>query len=121
MFGYALFAIVVLIQPTAQMLEKYGVSQIGQINNLHDLFSLPTVTKILTSPYIMSGITLSAIGLFLWLAVLSHFKLNHVYPFGAVSYIILVVLAYLFLGETITLVKGLGVCVIVAGCILINL
>lgn len=121
MFGYVLFAIVVIIQPIAQMLEKHGITQVGQINGLADLFAWSTITKIVTNPYIMGGVVLSGVGLFLWLAVLSHFKLNHIYPFGAVSYIVLCILAFFFLGESITIIKGVGICVIVAGCVLINL
>ena len=121
MFGYALFAIVVIIQPIAQLLEKYGITQIGTINSVNDLFNLHTIKQIVTSPYIMGGVALSACGLFLWIAVLSHFKLNHIYPFGAISYIVLAILAFFFLHEPITVMRGIGICVIVAGCVLINL
>lgn len=121
MFGYVLFACVVIIQPIAQLLEKHGINQIGTINSVHDLFNLHTINKIITSPWIVGGVALSAVGLFLWIAVLSHFKLNHIYPFGAVSYIVLAILAFFFLHEPITVTRGIGICVIVAGCVLINL
>jgi len=120
-FGYILFAIMVVIQPIAQLLEKYGIGQLGPIEGFSSLFSLHTIGKIITNPFIVSGVALSAIGLFFWLAVLSHFKLNYIYPFGAISSIVLLVVAYFFLGESITLVKSIGVAVIVAGCILINI
>ena len=120
-FGYILFAIMVVIQPIAQLLEKHGIGQIGQIEGFSSLLSLHTIGKIVTNPFIVSGVALSALGLFFWLAVLSHFKLNYIYPFGAISYIILLALAFFFLGESITIVKTIGVIVIVAGCILINL
>jgi len=120
-FGYILFAIMIVIQPIAQLLEKHGIGQIGLIEGFSSLFSFHTIGRIITNPFIVSGAILSAIGLLFWLAVLSHFKLNYIYPFGAISYIVLLALAYFFLGETITAVRAIGVVVIVAGCILINL
>lgn len=119
-FGFALFIFVILLQSVAQILEKYGMMQMGQITNTGQLFSIPTILKIVTNPYIIGGVALSAMGLFLWLGVLSNLKVSYIYPFGAISYILLAVLAHFILKESITPIHGVGICVIVLGCYLIN-
>ena len=119
-FSLILFACVILLQSSAQILEKYGMTQIGQISNAGQLFNIHMILRIVTNPYILGGVTLSAVGLLLWLGVLSNLKVSYIYPFGAISYIVLALLAHFVLKEGITEIRWIGICVIVLGCYLIN-
>lgn len=114
---YVLFALVVILQPLAQILEKHGMTQIGRIDRL-DLSLIP---KLLFNPYVVSGVSLSVVGLGLWLVLLSRANVSYLYPFGAVSYIILAILANRLLGEPLGFTQGLGIGVIVVGAILLNI
>ena len=120
-FGYIMFAIMILLQPVAQILEKHGIDMVGVISGVGgDNGLISKFWTIVTNPYILGGVTLSAIGLFCWLVALSHFKVSYLYPFGAVSYIVLALLSMAFLGETISLIKWAGIIVIVIGAVLLN-
>jgi uncharacterized membrane protein len=114
---YILFALVVILQPVAQILEKYGMSQIGRIESVN----LSLVPKLLFNPFVVGGVALSFVGLAIWLVLLSRANVSYLYPFGAVSYIILAILANRLLGEPLGFTQGLGIGVIVVGAILLNI
>lgn len=119
-FGLILFACVVLLHSIGQTLEKYGMTQVGQIGDINQLLSFHTALRVFTNPYVLGGIALSAIGLMLWLGVLSNLNVSYIYPFGAISYIILAVLAYFILKEDITATRWTGIIIVIIGCYLIN-
>ena len=119
-FGYILFAATVLLQSISQILEKKGISQLGQINGVSDYLSISFLTKAITNPCLLSGVIISAIGLICWLGALSQFKVSYLYSFGAISYMLVAVLAWGLLGESLSLTRWVGIIVIVAGCALIN-
>lgn len=114
---YILFAIVVLIQPMAQILEKHGMNQIGQINGVNLLL----ISKLISNPFVVSGVGLSTVSLILWLSILSRGNVSYFYPFGSISYIILALFSVLLLGEHLSMQQVFGIAVIVFGSILINI
>ena len=113
---YFLFAIVVVLQAVAQILERFGMKQIGSVTFLNGA----AILDIITNPFVVSGVLLSASGLLLWLAVLSRLNVSFIYPFGAVAYILVALMAFFFLNESITVMKWVGICVIIIGCVLLN-
>jgi uncharacterized membrane protein len=119
--GLIAFACTLILQPIAQILEKKGMSQIGDIANVKAIFSIRTIGRIITNPYIVSGVAVAVISLFLWLIALSKLKVSYIFPLGAIAYIVLVVLAHFILHEQLTLIKYIGVAVIILGAYLINL
>lgn len=118
--AYVMFALVIVIQPVAQILEKKGLSQIGAIESFGKLFSFETIFKLATNPYIVAGVCLSVVGLLMWLGALSNFRVSYLFPFGSLSYIVLALLAVAILKESVSVVNWAGICLIVAGCFLIN-
>lgn len=119
-FGLILFTVCVILQPIVQILQKQGMKQVGQITNLEQLLSLGTLWKMVTNPYIIVGICLAITILILWLGALSTLNVSHIYPFGSIAYIILALLAVVFLKEDITATHWAGIVVIALGCYLIN-
>jgi len=119
-FGISLFIANVLLQSIGMILEKKGMSQFGTVNGFGHYFSLPTIVKLITNPYIMAGVAVSAFGMFTWLGALSKFKVNYLYPLGSVSYIIVALLALVFLGESVSAWRWGGIVVIIVGCVMLN-
>ncbi len=120
-FGLVLFAICVVLLSVGQLLEKAGMQQVGQINSFSQLTSLDTILRIFTNPYVLGGIALSVIGLFLWLGALSTLRVSYILPLGGgLLYILVGLLAFFILKEEITLTHWIGIGVIIAGCYLIN-
>ena len=55
----------------------------------------------------------------LWMYILKHHPLSMAYPMASMSYVIALVLAILFLHETIAWNRWLGVALIMVGCIFV--
>ena len=72
-------------------------------------------------PYFIAAGTLYAFASFLWVIALSRIDLSKAYPFMASGFIIVPILGYLLLNETLTLNYFIGVGLIFAGIVVIYL
>ena len=114
--GYLFFAWAVLAQSFAQILQKKGITQLG---GLGEIFS--NMGKAFSNYYLVCGILLSVAGMIMWLGALSRFKLSFLYSFGAISYVVVCLMAMWLLGESISAIRWGGIALIIAGCVMINL
>lgn len=119
-FGLILWGIYIVLLPVVQILEKQGMKQVGQLNNFGEMFSFHTLWRVATNPYIICGVLLSAVLLTLWLGALSTLDISYMFPLASIAYIILALLASIFLKEEITATRWVGIGVIAFGCYLIN-
>ena len=76
---------------------------------------LPLTLGILTNPLIMLGMVLLASTFFLWLYILSWFKLGLVFPMTALVFVFVALLSYFFLGERLHILNYFGVILIASG------
>lgn len=119
-YTYILFALTMLLQPLSQIFEKLGMTQIGGIGSIKNLFRPHTLFKMATNPYVIAGIGLSGVCAIFWLGLLSVWDVSYLYPMGSVAQIVLAVYAFFILGETFTMYKCLGIIIIIVGTILLN-
>jgi len=83
------------------------------LQNTRDaLLLLPALLK---NPYFLLGTGLMAASFFLWLVILSWFKLSLVFPLTALTYIFVALLSYLMLGEKLLLQNYAGIMLIALG------
>ena len=120
MFALTLVLICVLAGAAGQILWKDGMSGMGRINGMGDLLQLKTVWDIFTNKFIIFGIILYAISVFLWLGAMSTLDVSFMYPLLSLGYIVTAILAFVFIGENITLLRWAGIVVIIAGCFMIT-
>lgn len=71
------------------------------------------------SAYVWLGLVMYGVGAVLWLFVLSRFELSLAYPFVSLSFVMVAALSAVFLGEHLSILRLLGVALIVAGSILV--
>ena len=76
--------------------------------------------KIFFSPLVILGISLYFLGVFFWLYALSKVDLSFAYPFVSVSYVLVVLLSWFVLGESISYLRWIGVILICSGVFLIS-
>ena len=69
------------------------------------------------NPYFMSAGTLYVVASFLWVIALSRIDISKAYPFMASGFIIVPILGYLLLNETLSINYFIGVSLIFAGII----
>lgn len=115
-----LITIVMLLTVTSQTLLKKGVKIIGElkINNFHDFSAV--ILKLIQNKFIIGGVLVVACGALLWLMVISRLDLTTAFPIASgIFYILLFLVSWIFLGETITLSKIIGAIAILAGIFVI--
>ncbi len=113
--------IFVSINTTAsQLLLKKGVTQLGGVKALSDLprFALLAVT----SPWIVLSVCLQIVGYLMWFLVVTREKLGIAVAFtGASFYILMVLSAWYFYGETLAVLQCIGIGLIIVGLICVTL
>ena len=110
----ALVLIAVCLTVTGELLLKYGMNQNGALHLglatiVQDLF------RVLTNPFIFFGFGFVFGASIFWLSAISQMNLSVAYPLLSTSYILILIASAVLFGETVTLVRWLGVGVILAG------
>jgi multidrug transporter EmrE-like cation transporter len=102
-----------------QLLLKRGMSTMGPLTiSANQIFK--TMWRIGTNPYVCIGLFVYLCGTFLWLVALSRVDLSYAYPFASLSYIVIIIGAWLFFGERIDMWRILGSLAIITGVIFIS-
>jgi undecaprenyl phosphate-alpha-L-ara4N flippase subunit ArnE len=67
-----------------------------------------------------AGVAAKAVAFFLWIGLMSKVDLSYLYPFDGLNRILLVIAAWIFLKEKMTLNLWVGVVLISAGVLLVS-
>lgn len=94
---------------------KTGMAQIDEIKDFGGLINLNILFKIVTNVYVLIGLLLYAVSAFLWLGALSTLYISYMYPLLSLTYVITAILAFLFLKENNTLIRWVGIVLVVIG------
>jgi len=100
-----------------QILIKIGMNNIGEVE-LKDVFG-KKLFSILINPYILSGSILFFLSMLLWLFVLSKADLNFSYPFLSMGFILVMILSFLLLKESIPITRIVGIIIVLVGLFII--
>lgn len=121
MRGYIYAACSVLLVTLAQLVMKWGMSHLS-LGNEWQLNSSFIQSNINSIGYVCSGLLAYALSMVCWMAALNTLALNRAYPLLSISYGLVYLLAIFLPGfnETFSLIRSLGVCLIVAGVVLIH-
>ena len=107
----------VLLNALAQILLKAGMKQFGAIDLKNNIIN--TCISIALNPYIISGFIAYGISIILWLWVLSKVDVSLAYPFQALGYIVVTILAWLIFQEHIGFTRVLALIFISIGLIIL--
>lgn len=113
-----LIILTVLFNTAAQLALKAGMTQIGAFSFTWDNL-IPISLKVALSPWIMLGLVIYLASVFLWLMVLSRAQVTIAYPMSSLGYITSSVAAYYLWGEDLTLIRFVGILVILLGVYLV--
>jgi len=104
-----LLLVSVSLGAAGQLCLKYGVSLLGEG------VSMVALIKGIFTPYVFSGFALYGISSIIYLNVLSRLDLSYAYPFVALSFVMVTVLSWHFLDETLPMLRIIGLALIMAG------
>ncbi len=116
---YYLVAISVLAMSGAQLLLKKGLLSIGQspqnINELPGFFF-----KACTNVYIIFAVVLTIITALSWLQAASKAEISHIYPFMALSYVLVALASLIIFREDVNAIKWVGIVIICVGVFVVS-
>jgi uncharacterized membrane protein len=118
MFVYVSLFLSIFLGVIAQVLIKKGLNMVGTLDFSKELIGC--YLKIIFSPFVLLGLTLYFTGVFFWLYTLSKVDLSFAFPFISLSYVLVVLLSWFILGESISYLRWVGVFVICLGVFLIS-
>jgi drug/metabolite transporter (DMT)-like permease len=110
--------VAVMLAVAGQLLLKTGLNLLGNMSFSSGIVA--SYIKIFISPYVILGILAYFGSLCLWLYTLSKVNLSFAYPFVAISYVLVILSSRLILGETVPMLRWVGVMVICCGVILVS-
>ncbi|MFH1545378.1 MAG: EamA family transporter [archaeon] len=123
--GFTLFSLIlvfscIVVAATGQMILKTGMNEVGKITDLRGLLSMENFGRMATNKFVVFGVMLYAFSAVLWLGALSSLDVSYAYPFISLSYVLVAILAFIFLKENISMVRWMGIIVIIIGVFLIS-
>tara|TARA_B110001454_G_C12567981_1_gene370617 strand:+ start:404 stop:781 length:378 start_codon:yes stop_codon:yes gene_type:complete len=107
----------VLLNAFAQILLKAGMKQFGNIDLKNNIIN--TCISIAFNPYIISGFIAYGVSILLWLWVLSKVDVSLAYPFQALGYIVVTILAWIIFQENISYIRIIALMFITIGLIIL--
>ena len=103
----------------AQLFMKQGLTHTGiTALNLSTVFDF--VMRNAASPLVWFGIFLYALTFFIWIVVLSHVDLSIATPVASTSYILVPLIAIIFLHESVPPSRWIGIFLIILGIRLVS-
>ncbi|MGC9610761.1 MAG: EamA family transporter [Minisyncoccia bacterium] len=92
------------------------------MNKIGNFSAMPFLTfliKSFTAPLVIIGISLYVVSAVLWLMLLSRINLSVAYPALSLSYIVVLLISWFYLKETVSIYQFIGVALIIVGVYLI--
>ena len=105
---------------TAQLLLRKGMLLVGQFpHNFSEV--IPFLLRAFTNLYVLGAILSVLVAGLAWISAISRAEaLSRIYPFMALSYVLVVLFSALFLRENVTVLRWVGVIFIGLGVLLVT-
>jgi uncharacterized membrane protein len=115
---YLLISWTVIAVSSAHLLLRKGLVAIGHLpSSLGDL--VPYFIKVFTNAYCISAVVLVLLAVPAWTLAIARAQLSFVYPFAALSYILVALFSMLLFKEDVGILRWMGIIVICAGVFLV--
>lgn len=116
---YFLVLISVVAMTAAQLLVKKGLIVVGQFpQNLGEAphFFL----RVCSNPYVIGAACMTIVTTLAWILAVSRAELSHIYPFMALSYVLVAAFSWWIFNEDVNALRWGGVIVICLGVFLVS-
>ena len=115
----ALVLCAVVLTSYAQVIVKWRVNLAGPLPV--DLTKKALFfTALLFDPWVLSGWLGALLAGLLWMAAMTRLELSFAYPFVSLSFVLVFIFSALLFHETITMLKVLGMLLIITGIIVVG-
>ena len=110
----------IVMSVAAQFALKAGMTEIKSGLSPVGSAGLQSLVPFLTNKWLILGFALYGLGAIVWLSVLAKWDVSKAYPLVGLGFLLSVAVGFA-LGETVTLLRALGVLLIVAGVFIVAL
>ena len=118
-FPWLMVAATILLTTYGQLVIKWQV-MLEQAAPHPLLEGLPPILQLLFRPWIISALAAAFLASLSWMAAMSRLELSTAYPFMALNFLLVGLLAVPLFGETMTMPKILGLVLVVAGLVVLS-
>jgi len=108
----------ILMSSTAHIFLKKGMMT-HAINAIKSDGIIGLIWTVGTNPWVMGGMFLHVSALVVWLWALSKVDISFAYPFLALGYVLVMAMAWFWLGEELNPMKVLGMGIIIVGILVL--
>ena len=116
---YLLIFLVVAAMAAVQLLVKKALLTVGPFpDNLSQV--IPFFLKVYTNFYMILGIVITVLAALVWVLVVSKMQISYLYPFVALSYVLVALFSMIFFKEDVNALRWVGIVVICAGVFLVS-
>jgi drug/metabolite transporter (DMT)-like permease len=112
--------IIIVSNAVGNVLLSYGMRQVGSIASYSPLELVRGGVRAAANPYVLAGVGLLLVFFLTHMIVLSWADLSYVLLITSIGYVLVAVLSWWWLGETIRPARWLGTLVITAGVALVG-
>ena len=116
---WVLLGIVVLAGTAGEIAVTRAMKQIGEVRQFHPRALIRVLGRAFRIGWMWLGLGLLAMAFFSLLTLLSWENVSFVVPLTALSYVVGALMAKVFLGEEVDLVRWVGVLLVVVGVVLV--
>src|SRR5208282_780963 len=109
-----------VFESTGVILLKKGITHIGDMNGYAATEIFRVCKAGATNPQILLGVFFEALFFLCLLILMSKSEISFLWPLTALSYVFAAFAAIWFLGESVSVVRWIGVVLIVAGAVFIS-
>jgi uncharacterized membrane protein len=117
---FVLVLIACVLGGAGHVLLAKGMKTIGDMTEASSERIGGMVGRTVTNPWVIFGVFLQALFFAMYLVLISRADVSMILPLTAIDYIVVVLLAQMLLGETVTTMRWVGVALIVVGTTLVS-
>ena len=111
---FSLIVVTDVLEALTQLFFKKGAVATHMVHVNFSTFP-QFAAKLLTGPLVWIGILVYVLNFFIWMAVLFQIDLSVAFPVGSTSHLMVPFLAVLFLRESVSPIRWIGILMIVSG------
>jgi uncharacterized membrane protein len=109
-----------LLGGAGHVLLSKGMKTVGDLTEAPTSRISGMVGRTVTNPWVLTGVVLQASFFFLYLTLLSRADVSKILPMTAFDYIVVALLAQMFLAEPVTPARWTGIGLIVLGVFMVS-
>lgn len=118
MKNFVVLALIVVFQAFGNVYLSRGMRQVGELDALNPSALLAFALRTVINPWVLLGVALLIAFFLVYLAALSWLELSYVLPMTASSYVLTALLAWLMLGEAISVTRWAGTLAVCVGVLI---